>query len=626
MMETTLAFVIFWGVWILIPIIIDGIETIYRLAVVFLARRRRTVVELIEELLPTVTIIVPAYNEAQIIDRCLNSLKVQDYPHDKMEVIVVDDGSTDGTQALVQNHVNGNGKNGHNGNGNGNGVRINGKFIPVGDFSGVVKLVSRQHKGKANALNTGITHAHGDIIVNIDSDIVLAPHALRRMIEAFVKDPMLGAATGNIEINAEIIDERDEHGHLVLDEEDNPIPKRLTSPEKFLAVSQFLEYLNAFRLGREAQSRSNTLYTLSGAFSAFRREIILKSSLYRAVTVSEDTDLTLDIHRQNVRIGYVAEAKAYLEPVIEWDKLYSQRVRWNRGQLEVCGVHQDMCGNGTFGRLGLFGLPKMLTVDHTLAFPRLIWTLLLPFFIFFGYSIRIISMAIVAMYLFYVLLDFLNTIAVYYLVDKDTRKLINRDLPYCLLLPIYRFAVFHFRMSGYLIVLKEPPSWTVPGPVNGIKNGVNDLSKSLNGATGFLSFVLRTISVTLTAAVAQIAGTFAVVLLPRPSLSFFDAIQRLFSAVSTPFTSIIGGLAGVIQGVIHVFVVMFAYLFMFAGFIRGLPRLAVNAVVHLTLVSFGFMVLAYDPDMIEKLGRKLAMIMSRVLSIVGFFINIFSKV
>jgi cellulose synthase/poly-beta-1,6-N-acetylglucosamine synthase-like glycosyltransferase len=481
MMETVLPFLIFWGVWILIPIVVDGFETFYRIVLVFLFGRKTEKLKIEDKDLPRVSVVIPVHNEELIVDRCLNSLKIQNYPHDKLEVIVVDDGSTDKTRSLVENHVNGNGNNGKNEK-NGNGVRVNGKFIPVGDFTGVVKLVAKGKAGKASALNTGISHAHGDIIVNIDCDVVLAPDAVRCMVEAFIKDENLGAATGDVEISADILEERDEEGNIILDESGEVKERKLSKLEEFLTKSQFLEYISAFRLGREAQDITRSMYTLSGAFSAFRRDTLLKSSLYRTSTVSEDTDLTLDVHRQKVRVGFVKEAKAYLEPILDWDDLYSQRLRWHRGEMEVCGLHRDMVGNRFFGNLGLIGLPKMLLIDHSMAFPRLLWIFLLPILIFYGYSASIIFYSILVMYLFYVALEFINTIFTYLIVDEDTKERIKESLPYALTLPLYRLVLFYFRMSGYLVALTEPPSWDVPGPVNGFKNGLNNLQKKLGEA------------------------------------------------------------------------------------------------------------------------------------------------
>ncbi len=493
MMEGLWAFLIFWSVWILIPILVDGVDSLYRIILVLAKGRKREEFKVSEEDLPNVSVIIPARNEAKVIDRCLNSLKIQDYPHDKLEVIVVDDGSTDGTSSIVNGHINGNDRNNKNGYINGNGVRINGKFIPIGDFGGVIKLLVKKGEGKAAALNAGISLAHGEIIINIDSDVVLVPNAIRKMAEAFLKDKTLGAATGNIEINWEIIEERDRHGNLVLDRNGEIKLKKLTSMEMFLAKCQFLEYLNAFRLGRQAQDITKSMFTLAGAFSAFRRYVLLKSSLYQAKTVSEDADLTLDIHRQKVRIGYVAEAKAYLEPVTDWDKLYAQRIRWDRGKMEVCGLHGDIVGNLKFGNLGWLGLPKMLLIDHTMAFPRLIWTFLLPLFFLFGYSPIVIFYSLVAMYLFYMTIDFLTTAFAYYLVDNDTKKVIGSSFFYCFWLPLYRFILFYFRVSGYLVVFKDPPTWSVSGPINGFRNGLNNYKRRMGETTAFFLATLMVV-------------------------------------------------------------------------------------------------------------------------------------
>jgi len=473
-MNELMAIILIWGAWVLIPVVVDGVGTLVRLFVVLLYGRNYVDHDISRDRLPTVTVIIPAHNEEKIIDRCLNSLKIQDYPHEKLEVFVVDDGSTDNTVHIVSNHVNGNGKNGNGKNGNGK-VKINGKFIPVGDFSGVIKLFTSGHKGKAAALNTGIRHAHGEIIMNIDSDVVLAQDAIRHMAEEFIVHPELGAATGNIEINWEMIEERDTHGNLIF-ENGEIKQKRLNFLERMLASCQFLEYLSAFRLGRQYQSILNSEYILSGAFSAFRRTVLLKSPLYSSRTVSEDFDLALSLHRQHTRVGYVADAKAYVEPVCDLDMLYAQRVRWRRGQLEVCGLYKDMVGEGRFGYLGRLGLPGMLLADHTVAFPRMVWSVLILFFPLLGYHPNVIAIFLVIMFGMYVVLDFAQTMAAYFIVDSDTKRNIEGTFHYNFILPFYRLLIFYFRMSGYLIVLKDPPSWHVGGPMNGFKNGIKKLN------------------------------------------------------------------------------------------------------------------------------------------------------
>ncbi|MFQ5892115.1 MAG: glycosyltransferase [Candidatus Methanofastidiosia archaeon] len=469
-MNKLLVIMLIWGAWILLPVVVDFIGSAFRLIAVLLYGRdfRKHKIENVE--FPKVSVIIPAYNEENLIDRCINSLKIQDYPHEKLEVIIVDDGSTDNTVQVVNNHI--------NGNGNGNKLRINGKYFSVGDFGGVLKLYTNGHRGKAYALNTGIRNSSGKLVMNIDSDVILAPDAIRNMVCAFQENEEMGAATGNIEISLEV-EERDKNGEIKT--------KSLNFFESLLAKCQFLEYLNAFRLGRQYQSLLNTEYTLSGAFSAFKREVLFKSSLYRSNTVSEDFDLSLDIHRQKVYVGYVADAKAYIEPVIDLDTLYAQRVRWRRGQLEVCGMHEDMIGNKKFGYLGKFGLPDMLLTDHTMAYPRMMWSVLILFFPFFGYHPNVIAIFLTLMYSMYVLLDYLQTIGAYFIVDRETKMGIEKSFPYCFILPFYRLMIFYFRMSGYHYSLKEPPKWRIEGPVNGIRNGI----KGLNGGKfiGMLSSV-----------------------------------------------------------------------------------------------------------------------------------------
>ncbi len=499
-MDSLWMFILIWGVWILLPIVVDGIDTVVRLFVVLIWGRSRVYLSFNDELLPNITILVPAYNEEQVIDRCLNSIKLQDYPHEKMEVIIINDGSSDLTADKVMEHIDGGdasardlymymGKEDmrhdggahlpfshvppgvyrsrnlrHDGNGNnGNGkdaILMNGEHTNVPEFNGDMTLVNNQHFGKPTALNSGIAAMNGSqIIFTVDSDVVLAPDAVRQMAYAFLDDPKLGAATGHIEIAEEIVEERDELGNLILDAEGKLMTKKLNFWQTALTRLQFLEYLDAFRLGRQFQSTIGSAYILAGAFSAFRRSTLMKTALYKPRTVSEDFDLTVDIHKTGEKVGYVPTSKALLEPIIKADNLYAQRVRWCRGQLEVSGAHKDMIGNRKYGTVGWFGFPQMLITDHTMSFPRLIWTILICLFPFFGYPVSTVAIALGLTYGFYVLLSFAQTIAAYTLVDSDTRRKTELALGWCFVLPIYRLMVFYFRMSGYLRTLKEPAQW-----------------------------------------------------------------------------------------------------------------------------------------------------------------------
>ncbi len=489
MNNNLLILTIFWGVWIIIPVLFDGVLTlIYMHTIIFYQfyekhfKKGKKIIY--PKNPPRVSIIIPTYNEEDNINECLNYLKIQTYPHDKMEIIVVDNGSTDATAGIVKRHMQEIWQR-KQGNGHSEAIKlkVDGQAYTTDGFTGVVRLVVRPEKGKAKALNTGIGLAGGDIIINIDCRSFLAPEAIFEMVSKFIEHPEYGAATGNVEIDWNLIYKRDLDGNYVLDGDGTYTPRELSRKEIFLGKSQFMEYLVSFRLGRQFQDITGSMYTFSGAFSAFRREVLLNSSLYKSRTVAEDTDLTLDLQGQNVRLGFAEKAKAYLKPVISFEKFYAQRIRWHRGQIEVIGLHLDWYANLGKGFWRNVWLGLLLMIDHTFGFPRIIWMFMLPLFFLFGYSMTLILEAIIIMYAFYVLIDLLNAVDCYRVSDVDTRAKIKNSIQYSLVTPIFRMITFFFRFAAYLDVLKEPQAWSTPiNPVRSVK-GYRDGLQSGYGKT-----------------------------------------------------------------------------------------------------------------------------------------------
>ena len=466
MVNNTLFIVaIFWGVWIIIPIFFDGLFAFIYMITIFLKGEKDSGPVKVAYLnLPKVTVIIPTYNEEKNIDLCLDHLRMQTYPHPKMEIIVVDNGSTDKTEKIVRDYINevkqcqdhlcGQMR-----------ISQDGSLDKYGSF---IRLITLKEKGKAKALNTGIQKAQGKIIINIDSRSFLKEEAIYNMVKKFIQYPQYGALTGNVEIDWGLARKID----IKFSPESKPvkvIKRELTRKEIFLGKSQFLEYLVSFRLGREFQDISDSIYTLSGAFSGFKREV-LGLSEYKARSLAEDTDITLDLQDQKIRIGYAKEAKAFLKPVYSFEGFFSQRVRWHRGQIEVVGLHLDYYGNlkRKFWR-GFFH-NSLLVKDHTFSFPRLMWTFMLPLLALFGYSMALILKVIILMWLFYILIDFLNTLFCYLVVDKDTRLKIKESVQYNFVTPFFRLIEYYFRFAGYIKVLKEPPAWSTPiNPLKGLK-------------------------------------------------------------------------------------------------------------------------------------------------------------
>jgi len=243
-----------------------------------------------------VSVVIPAYNAEDTIGRVLRALTEQDYPKEMMEVIVVDDGSTDGTYAVA---------------------RFYAERYPY------IRVVRhRSNLGKASALVTGIRRARGDVIVLLDADTIPERHSIRRLVVALMSDDGLGAVCGRV------------------------VPAGVRG---FLYWMQRIEYLLSLSVGRFFHHRvQGANPVLSGAFAAFRAPV-LKPLVFspRGVpedTVAEDFDLTVSAWKRGFRTGYVDTAIAYTVVPDRLRGLYRQRIRWYGGGLQVLIKHLHTLG------------------------------------------------------------------------------------------------------------------------------------------------------------------------------------------------------------------------------------------------------------------------------------------
>jgi putative glycosyltransferase (exosortase G-associated) len=430
MINALVSFAFFWGVWLLVPILVDSIAALIALAGTVLYRgqfQRRPRLEFY----PEVTILIPVFNCAGTLFTCVASIAKQSYPLSKIEVILIDNGSTDNSYTVFQ--------------------RLQNSKLKIAWH----RIVG---KGKAWALNTGIHLAKGQYLLNIDCDLQLDRNAVLNAVAYLEANKDVGAATG----------------YLVV----QPAPPQARGREKLLANLEFLEYATVFGVGRSFQSYLNALFTLSGAFSIFRREILLKSLLYNKDTVSEDTELTFQLYARasNSRIVSIPNAIAYLEPTETWSRLYSQRLRWQRGQLEVSASHRKDRQDNLFG----FSPTRVLLVDHTLAMPRLIWTAFLPILTVFNYPAWLITMSYLSMYLFYFFIEIVWFAVAFHYAEARVRRRLWTSILLIPLMPIYRLVQFYFRVAGFFYAIAEPFSWNTGNPVDQVVEGLRDVEEQVN--------------------------------------------------------------------------------------------------------------------------------------------------
>jgi putative glycosyltransferase (exosortase G-associated) len=425
----------FWGVFLLAPLFIDLSTAVVHLASVFLRFAPPGKKEPEEDFLPNppfISIVVPVYNSSGTLYRCLDSVVHQNYPQNRMEIICVDNGSTDGSFEVYQ------------------------KF-QLDHPGAVISWFSLRRPCKSSALNAGFSLSRGAYLVNVDSDARLGEDAVKKMIAAFEKDPALVAATGEIRID-----------------------KALGEGKNFLDVVHYcevLEYLVAFSIGRRFQTLTNSVFTLSGALTAFRREALYCSHMYSSRTLSEDTDLSYrlrEAQKKGCRLGCVAGAVAYVEPVSSLDRLYSQRVRWQRGELEVASLYR--WDTGFFKALTRF-TGRILISDHTLSLSRLTWTFLIPFLYLLGYPLPLVMAALVGLYACYLALDFIYYLAACRYVTPDYRQELKKIWWTVFFLPVFRWTVYWFRLAGIVLALQEPGVWKAENPLRKAKEALQEVVK-----------------------------------------------------------------------------------------------------------------------------------------------------
>ncbi len=376
----------------------------------------------------SVSVLLAAYNEERIIDRTLRSVLASKYP--LAEVIVVNDGSSDGTASRVEE---------------------------IARRDPRVHLLNQENTGKAGALNAGLEKVSSEIIVTLDADTLLTPDTVGHLVRHLAADTTgrLGAVAGVVRVG--------------------------NRRRNLLTRWQALEYLTQIGVERAAQDVMGAISIVPGACAAWRKAAIQEVGGYTEVTLAEDCDLSLSLHRAGWRVTQDDEAFAYTEAPETVDALLNQRVRWTFGSLQAIWKHRDLLFRSRYGLLGWYVLPQY-------AIAIIIPLVFLPFIVFMG--IRTAQEQGIDVVLFY----FMLFLAAHLIIAAVGIVLMGEKWRHLWMVPVYR--VIYEPLRAYLLYT------AVYMAVRGVRAGWNKLAR-----TGTLDTGLATVPQPAQPAVATVGMT-----------------------------------------------------------------------------------------------------------------------
>lgn len=258
-----------------------------------------------------VSVLIPAFNEERVIERSIRQVLASE--NARLEVIVIDDGSKDGTSEIVRTAF-------------------------AGDER--VRLMTLENGGKARALNQGLAVARSDLVIALDADTQFEPHTIARLARWFAEDDRLAAVAGNAKVGNRV---------------------------NLVTRWQALEYVTAQNLERRALARLGAMTVVPGAVGAWRRRALLEVGGYPPETLAEDQDLTIAVQRAGWHVTYDQSAIAWTEAPQSFRQLARQRFRWAFGTIQCVWKHKGIMATGRPGGLAFVGLPQTIVFQLLFA-------------------------------------------------------------------------------------------------------------------------------------------------------------------------------------------------------------------------------------------------------------------
>jgi cellulose synthase/poly-beta-1,6-N-acetylglucosamine synthase-like glycosyltransferase len=238
---------------------------------------------------PTVSILIPARNEEHVIGRLLQRTSELSYPKNKLQVIVIDDASTDRTGRIAAEYAR----------------RY--PFIQV-----IHRTVGEGGQGKTAVMNVGFKQSNGEIILCFDADYYPQVDIVEKLTQP-LQDPAVGAVQGRV---------------VVLNEPQNLVTRLVA-----------LERIGGYRVDQEARDKLGLITQFGGTVGGFRRRLLEQFGGWDETILAEDTDLTFQVYLAGYRVAYVGDAECYEEAVDNMNAYWVQRYRWARGHMQCCFKH-----------------------------------------------------------------------------------------------------------------------------------------------------------------------------------------------------------------------------------------------------------------------------------------------
>lgn len=256
---------------------------------------------------PTVSMLVPCFNEEKTLAGTIDSLLAMQYPKEKLEIVVVDDGSKDSTAAIARGYA--------------------------AKYPEQVRFLQKENGGKYTALNLGIENSRGEIIGCLDADSFAAPDALMEAVKMFGNDPSAMAITPAMQVY---------------------------KPRRMLELMQSVEYTFGIFYKKMFDNLS-AINVLPGPFSMYKREVFEKIGPFKHAHNTEDMEIAFRMHANNLRIVNAHTAYVYTTVPNTVRSLLRQRVRWSQGFLQNARDYKFMFFKRKYGNFGMLVLPFALS-------------------------------------------------------------------------------------------------------------------------------------------------------------------------------------------------------------------------------------------------------------------------